>query len=104
MRYSVPDHAALLVYLNAHPYSCYQVGKAIGYTGKPPGSKLEVGEQSMEEWFIELAHEYFLADKPGGKRGGRDHRIFINHTFPAVPTIADLVEEIALQVEKDSDN
>jgi hypothetical protein len=101
-RYTIDSHAAIVIYLTTDPYSCYQVAKALGYPGKAPGDPLEEGEQSMNDWFVNIIFQCWLADQAGGKRSGaKDARIWLDHVFPSAPNLDTLAEELQMQVDED---
>jgi hypothetical protein len=101
-RYTVTDHGSLAVLLVTYPTECYGVARNLGYTGLPPGETVPMGEEhnTLDEWYTALAFQYWLASQPHTKKSGsKDAAIFIEHSFPSIPTLGDLVIELTEEVE-----
>jgi hypothetical protein len=108
MIYDLESHAAIVIYLTTYPNSCYETARRLGYSGKMPGTELEPGEESMEDWYVNLIYQFWLAsrtvsdlDKKITRESVAHARIFLKHSFPAIPTLGDLAEEIDTQVARD---
>ena len=99
--YSEADHSSLLLYLLTYPIEAYGVARNLGFTGLPPGERPPNFEehQTLEEWYTALAFQFWLASQVHTKKSGsKDAAIFLKHSFPSIPTIGDLVMELAEEV------
>jgi len=96
--YSEADHSSLLLYLLSYPIEAYGVARNLGFTGAPQGTILPE-HQTLEEWYTALAFQFWLASQAHTKKSGsRDAAIFLKHSFPSIPTLGDLVMELAEEV------
>jgi hypothetical protein len=102
-KYTPEDHGSLIVYLRSFPTQSYAVARNLGYTGLPPTERVPDGSehQTLDEWYTALAFQFWLASQPRSKKSGsKDAVIFLEHSFPQIPTLGDLVTELAEEVGK----